>query len=163
MDEYGVRSVAKGVLTHRGRVLLNRCRDDRYGDYYCLPGGGQEQYETLAEAVERELFEETGCRARVVRFAALYEDICDTPAARQKFPKYAHKVYHIFACELTGEEEAAPRDPDSSQLSCEWVPLEALPGTRILPEAVAAVLPGIIAGKGPFFLGSEHYELDNIL
>jgi len=45
----GVRSTAKGILVHEGKVLLNRCRDKYNGDYFSLPGGGQEKYETLAE------------------------------------------------------------------------------------------------------------------
>ncbi len=155
----GVRSTAKGVLIHEGKVLLNRCRDEFNGDYYSLPGGGQEQYETLAEAIRREMLEETGYPVRVGRFAALFEEICDDEECRRTYPQYCHKMYHIFVCSPEGGERCVPTERDSSQLSCEWVRVEDLPRAHILPEAVARVLPAICAGEGPFFLGSEHHDL----
>ena len=45
-----VRSTVKAIILHEGKVLLNRCRDANNGEYFSLPGGGQEQYETMAEA-----------------------------------------------------------------------------------------------------------------
>ena len=155
----GVRSTAKGILLHEGKVLLNRCRDEFNGDYYSLPGGGQEKYETLAEAMRREMLEETGYSVAVGRFAALFEEICDDAAYRAECPQYCHKMYHIFVCSLADGERRAPTEQDSSQLACEWVAVEDLPHRNIQPKAVAEALPAICAGEGPFFLGSEHHDL----
>ncbi len=54
----GVRSTAKAIILHKGKILLNQCRDEHNGSYYCLPGGGQNDYENLSEALVRE------CRRR---------------------------------------------------------------------------------------------------
>ncbi len=159
MIDPGVRSTAKGILLHEGKVLLNRCRDPFNGDYFCLPGGGQEKYETLAEAMRREMREETGYAVAVGRFAALFEEICDDPAYRAEAPQYCHKMYHIFVCSLADGERASPTEQDSTQVGSVWIPVEDLPGLKILPGEVAKVLPEIIAGKGPFFLGSKHHFL----
>ena len=73
----GVRSCAKAIVVHDGRLLLNRCRDEANGAYHALPGGGQNPGETLEEAVVRECREETGYQVCPVRFAALFEEIID--------------------------------------------------------------------------------------
>jgi 8-oxo-dGTP diphosphatase len=52
-----------------GRVLLQRRRDN---DQWALPGGAIEEGETAAEAVAREVEEETGCRAEVLRLVGVY-------------------------------------------------------------------------------------------
>ena len=71
----GIRCIVKAIIIEEGKVLLNRCHDDKFGDYFSLPGGGQLQYETLQEAVVRECLEETGYAVAPVRFAALCETI----------------------------------------------------------------------------------------
>ena len=48
-----IRSTAKAIVVDRGRVLLNLCRDQWNGEYYPRPGGGQETYETIAQALVR--------------------------------------------------------------------------------------------------------------
>ena len=55
----GVRSTAKAIIINKDKVLLNKCFDKHNGEYYSLPGGGQQTFETLQEAVIRECFEET--------------------------------------------------------------------------------------------------------
>ena len=81
-----IRSTAKAIVVDHGRVLLNLCRDQWNGEYYTLPGGGQETYETIAQALVRECREETGYTVRPVRFAALCEEICDDPLMREQYP-----------------------------------------------------------------------------
>lgn len=154
-----VRSTVKGICVHKGRVLLNRCRDDCNGDYYSLPGGGQEQYETLAQALEREMLEETGYQVVPGRFAGLFEEICESEQYRAKYPQYAHKMYHFFLCSLESEEALEPTERDSAQLSCEWIPIGELGGENILPKAVGEKLAGIIAGENALFFGTDHTNL----
>ncbi len=58
MSGYKIRISAKGVFfNEKGEVLLIKSID---GKYWALPGGGMEENESLAEAAERELREETG-------------------------------------------------------------------------------------------------------
>ena len=151
-----VRCTAKAVIIHGGQVLLNRCRDRFNGDYYSLPGGGQNKYEALADAVVRECREETGYTVTPLRFAAMCEEICDSVEFREKYPQYAHKSYHIFVCELADVARADPTETDDLQTGVEWVALDRLSEIRLLPRAVGENIAGIIDGGAPVFLGTEH-------
>lgn len=151
-----IRSTAKAILLHNGKILLNRCLDTHNGDYYTLPGGGQELFETLEDAVVRECLEETGYQVVPQRFAALIEEICDDPDFRRERPQYAHKMLHIFVCALAAPDRMTATEQDDNQIACEWVDMAALPDIRLLPQAVGQSLPRLVAGEGPLFLGAWH-------
>lgn len=53
----------------RARVLLTRRADNHR---WCLPGGQVEAGESVTEACEREMWEETGLRVRVARLLGVY-------------------------------------------------------------------------------------------
>lgn len=58
-----------GVIIEDGKVLLGLRRDI---DWWNLPGGGMELGETVDEALQREVLEETGLRVRVGRLIGVY-------------------------------------------------------------------------------------------
>ena len=156
-----VRSCAKAIIVHNGRLLMNRCHDSQNGDYCTLPGGGQNQYETLADTVVRECLEETGYTVVPIRFAALHEEILDDEAFRQRYPEYVHRIYHIFLCKLCNVEGNPPSEMDAFQTGCEWINISDLQSVKILPEALGRNIEGIIQGNGPTFLGSEHISVNH--
>lgn len=81
-----IRSTVKALLVENGRLLLNQCRTADGQTYYDLPGGGQHLYETMEEAVAREVLEETGIPVEVELFAGLVEEITTDPALRGGVP-----------------------------------------------------------------------------
>ena len=156
-----VRSTVKAIILHQGSVLLNRCRDENNGEYYSLPGGGQEQYETMAEATRRECLEETGYSIESVRFAALMEEICLDPFIRETYPQYAHKMLHIFLCRLTKEERIEPTETDDLQIAIEWVPVEEITQKNLLPVQVKEHFIELLKGEHPLYLGSTYLEYNH--
>ena len=75
-----IRNSVKGIIIDGGKILLNKSKNIlghvHHGIpqgmiYYELPGGGQEQYESLEEALGRECLEETGYTARPQRLLAI--------------------------------------------------------------------------------------------
>ena len=154
----GVRSTVKALILHEGKVLLNRCRDANNGEYYSLPGGGQKQYETLAEAIRRECLEETGYSVEPVRFSALLEEICLDPYIRANYPQYAHKMLHIFLCRLTAAERVEPTETDESQIAAEWMRVQDVPSLNLLPTQVCEAFARLISEETPIFLGSAYLE-----
>jgi len=59
------------IFDERRRVLLTRRADN---GLWCLPGGAVESGESVAEACEREIWEETGLRVRVKRLIGVYSN-----------------------------------------------------------------------------------------
>jgi 8-oxo-dGTP pyrophosphatase MutT (NUDIX family) len=57
------------IFDEQGRVFLTRRADN---GQWCLPGGGMEAGESVTEACEREVWEETGLRVRVRRLVGVY-------------------------------------------------------------------------------------------
>ena len=150
-----VRSTVKAIILHEGKVLLNLCRDPVNGDYYSLPGGGQEQYETLFEAVRRECREETGYEVEPLRLCALMEEICLDPYIRETYPQYAHKMLHLFVCRLVSDKRGEPTETDEWQVGEEWVAPEDVPGRNLLPIAVREHFLELIGSERAVFLGSS--------
>jgi len=154
----GVRSTVKALILHEGKVLLNRCHDANNGEYYSLPGGGQEQYETMAEATKRECLEETGYSVETVRFAALMEEICLDPFIREQYAQYAHKMLHIFLCRLASTERVEPTETDDLQIASEWIAIEDVPNIHLLPRQVREHFSELIESENPMYLGSHFLE-----
>ena len=150
-----VRSTVKAIILHEGKVLLNCCRDPWNGDYDSLPGGGQEQYETMFEAIRRECREETGYEVEPLRFCALLEEICEDPHIREMYPQYAHKMLHIFVCRLASSERTAPTEKDEWQVGEEWVAPQDVIGRNLLPTAVRERFLELIMSELAVFLGSS--------
>lgn len=152
-----IRSVSKAIILHKGKILFNVCqREDGYV-YYDLPGGGQNTYESLEDALKREVMEETGYSVRVLRFAALAEEIYTDEALRKRFPTYTHCMLHIFLAELCSEHHDIPTETDHGMQGSVWVSLEdiaALPVTR--PPRLQKALPEILSSPAPVFLGTEY-------
>ena len=57
------------IFDAQRRIFLTRRADN---GQWCLPGGGMESGESVAEACEREVWEETGLRVRVTRLIGVY-------------------------------------------------------------------------------------------
>ncbi|MEA4832726.1 hypothetical protein SDC9_133778 [bioreactor metagenome] len=151
-----IRNSAKAIIINEGKILLNKCFDERNGNYFTLPGGGQKVYESLCEAIIRECLEETGYSVFPDKYAALYEEICDNEAFRKNDPDYAHKIYHIFICRLQNEHRVQPTEIDSTQIKSEWIEIGQLENACLLPKAVGDNILNIINNDAPLYLGSDH-------
>lgn len=144
-----IRNSSKALIISDGRILLNRCRS-RVGEYYALPGGGQNPGESLEDAVVREVAEESGLTVRPVRLAAVFERISGTAEACS-----GHKLYFVFQCELEDVPKKQPTETDAWQLGTEWVPLEGIEYVNLFPLSIRVELNRILGEKNCVFLGSE--------
>ena len=124
-----IRTCAKAVVIHDGRVLLQRANREGQ-DCYFLPGGGQHPGEPLDATARREVHEETGLTVTVEKMLWLREyigahhDHADTEAE-------THRIEAVFHCtpdsnpgRLGGLAE------DAAQTGLEWVQLEKVPSLR---------------------------------
>ena len=105
----------RGGVFRGDEVLLVRERSDAR---WTLPGGWADVNDAPSEAVTREIFEESGYRARVVKLAALIDK------NRHPHPPGIHHIYKLFfLCELTGGSPAASGETDA----VEFFRVSALP------------------------------------
>lgn len=95
----------RGALFRDGKVLLVReAADGRW----TLPGGWADVNETPSQAIEKEIEQESGFRARAVKLAALYD--------RRRHghgPTLHHSWKAFFLCEITGGEARGSYETDA--------------------------------------------------
>ena len=151
-----IRCAAKAIIIRQGQVLLNRCVQDDGSIYYDLPGGGQHQYESMEEAVVREVKEETGYEVEVRRCVALAEEIYTDPNLQEQFPDYTHRILHIFLAEITQEERETPVEKDYQMEDSEWIPLEAVADLpRLCPDRLRERVMEVLEAENVVYLGTE--------
>lgn len=129
--EYGYATPkveVRGAVFAEGRVLLVRERSD---GRWTLPGGWVDVNDSPAHAVEREILEESGFRARAVKLAALLDK------NRHPHPPSVHHIYKLmFLCELLGGSATVSQETDA----VDFFPLDSLPELsrgRILESQIA--------------------------
>lgn len=107
------------IFDTEGRLLLVRRTDNAR---WVLPGGNIEVGETAAQAVVREVREETGYGVVVVRLIGVYSEPNHTTI---KYPdgNVSSYVAIAFECKVVGGS-ATPSDESSA---VEWFALSALP------------------------------------
>lgn len=158
-----IRNAAKAIIIHRGKMLVNKNQNwlgeiyhglPKGAIYYDLPGGGQNQYETLEEAVIRECAEESGYTVAVDRLAAIYEEISMNDEFRFKYEPYAHKVHFVFVCHLTDEPAKPLAEKDMDMLESVWVDIGDMKDIPLYPRTVHTQLERILKSDAILYLGS---------
>lgn len=151
-----IRPSAKAVVVSGGKLLVtrNRTPGDPGDDWHILPGGGQQPGETLAEALRREVREETGFEVEPGRLLWIRELIVERRHDWNLDPNDLHAIEFMFESELLmdhGDGHAA----DLYQVGVEWVGADQLTGLRFYPGAVVPWLVSHMAGgeSGPIYLG----------
>lgn len=155
-----IRNSSKAVVLHQGKILLHRCRTEEGEIYYDLPGGGQHPFETMEQALLREVHEETGLQVQVERFLALGEEITADEALRRAYPQYCHRVAHIFLAHLQAQEfsDGLPggEETDEGWQQTVWVPLAQADTLPLYPLALRGRLCALLAGQADPWLGSAY-------
>lgn len=155
-----IRCASKAIILRGEKVLLNRCRHLDGSIYYDLPGGGQHLYETLEDALIREVQEETGYTVRILRFAGLAEEIYTAPLMLEKYPDYTHRILHLFVAEIANDTQTEPSEKDLYMEECVWMQLEEAERQNINPDGTAAALRRIVEAGETVYLGSR--KIDDI-
>ncbi len=149
-----IRSAARGLVIKDGKVLLNKVVHSSGETMYTLPGGGQNQYEPLTEAVAREVLEESGYEVKVGKLVAVCEGITLSARAREKHPDYTHRVHHVFLCTLKKDAPGAATEPDLNQAGCVWMSLvEADNLEHLHPIAMRGKISSLAGAESCTFLG----------
>ncbi|GAB0119016.1 NUDIX hydrolase [Acidisoma sp. 7E03] len=123
--------VRGAVFDAEGRILM--VREVMDANRWTLPGGWADVSQTPAESAVREVFEETGYRARAVKLAAVW----DHAAQGHHPPSLFSIVKHFFLCELTGGAAQTSLETSEVRFFAEdEIPADLSKG-RILPQQIA--------------------------
>jgi len=95
----------RGAVFRDGQVLLVRESAD---GLWTLPGGWADVNESPSQAVEKEIEQESGLRARAVKLAALYDR-----KLHGHGPTLHHSWKAFFLCEITGGEPRGSYETDA--------------------------------------------------
>jgi 8-oxo-dGTP diphosphatase len=127
-----IEIIARAVVLRDGRILAAR----EHGDAgYHLPGGHVEFGEAVELALLRELREELGSDASVIRFMGVVEfryTASDDPGGDADH----HELNLVFEVDLA----AAVASSQEAHLEFSWLPLKDLPGIQLRPEPLKAAV-----------------------
>lgn len=152
-----IRCASKAIILKDGSILLNKCKNENGSVYYDLPGGGQDIYESLEQAVVREVKEETGYDVQVDKFVALAEEIYTSNDLREKFPEYTHRIYHIFEASIINDKKDAPTETDFGMEESVWMSLNNIEHiTENCSSYLKKLLRKLEHGNTPIYLGTEY-------
>ena len=149
-----IRIAARALILQERRLLLTRC--ERQGrTYYVVPGGGQEERETLAQTVARECREEIGVEVEVGRLLFV-RDYIPPEGGFSYLSKERHQVEHFFECRVPeGYRPIEGSVPDSNQVAVEWLDLEALSRVEVYPGWLVEVLRTGTLSSLPVYWGDR--------
>ena len=123
-------------MIHDGKVVLVRHRAGS-ATYHLLPGGGVDYRETVEDALSREVLEETGLEARLVR-PLFINDTIDPSGSR-------HVVNLTFLAEITGGR-ITDKPADRRVEAVELVALEQLADLDLRPPLAPYLLEAFSEG-----------------
>lgn len=148
-----IRNAAKAVMLYDGKILVNQCVNAEHGVFYDLPGGGQHLFESMEDAVIREVLEETGYHVKIDRFLGVAEEIYDNPITRKKYFEYAHRILHIFLVSLVSNAQSTATELDFQQSASVWMPLSEADTVTFHPTSISGKITSLVASSTPQHLG----------
>jgi 8-oxo-dGTP diphosphatase len=148
-----LRPSAKAVVVRDGRVLVNHHRPPTEPEWFGLPGGGQRPGETIADALRREVAEETGCLVEPIRLLWVRELIV---ALRPTLPfdPADHAIEFMFEARLI-DDRGEPTETDTDQVGTVWLSADEVVERRFFPRGLAGTVAEFLRGEppGPVYVG----------
>jgi ADP-ribose pyrophosphatase YjhB (NUDIX family) len=124
------------VIVDGDRVVLVKRGHEPLKGEWSLPGGAVELAETLAEAVAREVREETGLDVEVGPVVEVLDRIHRTSEGRVEY----HYVLIDYLCSCRGEKTVRG---GSDAADARWVPVRELAAHGVSETAVAVIHKGL--------------------
>jgi 8-oxo-dGTP diphosphatase len=131
-----IRNSAKAIIIQDGKLLLTH-NLDQSGEYFLLPGGGQDKNELIADALHRECLEEIGAEIEIGDIRYIREYI----GKNHEFTWWdrdLHQVEFMFICSLkSGGCDIYSKGGhcvDERQVGVKWVAISELSKIPLYPR-----------------------------
>ena len=119
----------RGIVFRDNKLLMVK---EKFDGRWTVPGGWADVTDAPSEAVVREIFEESGYRARATKVLAVYDRGRHGPV-----PPHPFRIYKLFfRCELTGGEPAASIETEAVEFFAENK-LPELSAGRVTSQQIA--------------------------
>jgi len=119
------------LIFDRGRILMAQRGKDPLKGWWSLPGGALETGELLADAIRREVREETGLEIEPLRVFEIFERIMRDAGGA---PEY-HYVLIDYVCRVTG----GTLQPGDDVCRVEWTERAALADLQITEGTLGVI------------------------
>ena len=130
---FPIPGVGAVVLGSEGVLLVRRDKDPAKG-LWSIPGGGVEVGETQADAVIREVQEETGIECEVIELISTDDVILHDDEGRVEF----HYLLNHYLTRAVGGEISQ----ESPEAEVRWFNLDDLPEEEIPPQIIIIIETG---------------------
>ncbi|MCC5797793.1 MAG: NUDIX domain-containing protein [Methylophaga sp.] len=134
-QQFNLRAVA--IVIHQGCILLHRIEGD---DFWSVPGGRVEPGELAADAVVREIKEETGEQASCGQMLWVAENFFEYHGEQH------HEIGLYFSVSLSPDSamldlhNTYPVQDDNTRMTYAWIEIDRLPEFEIRPSLLFKAL-----------------------
>lgn len=132
-----IEIILRTIITNKKKILLCHNPKDPPPFYYLL-GGHMEKGETLEKCLNRELQEEIGIKAKKVKLLGIFENFFkDWEGSHQEINFLYEATVAMDPKSITSHEK---------HIKLEWVDIDKLNNTRLLPENIKRFLLKYFSG-----------------
>ncbi len=141
-----IRNSAKAIIKQEDKILLIKIQSAT-DSYYILPGGGQDKFESLHNALHRECLEETGYSIEILDLIFIRDYIARNHEFAKVNPDF-HQVEFMFDCRIDlSKEKQEPTVLDTNQVGVEWIALNKLMEINLYPKVIKQQIVDFYSGK----------------
>lgn len=134
MSKLNIRTAARAVIIQDNKLLV-LTRTGIQGEFYVLPGGGQEHGEAIQETLVREVMEEVNLQVEPEELLFINEFIAVRHSAFPEDESEVHQIDFTFLCRLeTAQEAIMGTTPDKHQTGIAWLPLTEILDYELHPK-----------------------------
>lgn len=130
-----IENSAKAIIIHNNKLLLIR-NNNKYGNWYCLPGGRQNFGEDLKTTLKRECREEIKVEPTIKSLLFVREYIHSNHEFCENGDDM-HKIEFMFLCKLMENEYYKIKDgscTDADQEEIVWIELSEVKNIKLYPH-----------------------------
>lgn len=128
------RLAARALLVRDGALLTIQGYNPTHGEFYVLPGGGQQFGETLPETLVRECREELGIEVEPGELCFVHDYISARDTIHYGRNSDAHQVDMIFHARILSGEPGCGGSPDTYQIGLRWLPIDRIEEFLLYPR-----------------------------